>query len=562
MLVGLHVKNFAIIDEIYVDLERGLNVLTGETGAGKSLLLGSINVALGGKVTKDYLGKSADYALAELVFDNVGERVTELLRQYELPTEEPLVISRRISDTGRSISKINGEIVNAQIVKDISTKLIDIHGQHEHQNLLYRSRQLALLDRYAGPEAQSLGEEVRNEYRRYRDLSKTLQEAQEHGDSRMRELSMARYEADEIAGARLKPGEDTELEERFRTLNNLDKLREAVSGAEDMMSAGNETVASLLARALRTLSRVSELDSKLSALYENMRLLEEQTTDCCAELADYRESLEGSEEELAEVQERLDCINRLKSKYGKTIEAVTEYGREAEERADRLQNYDEYLTSLTKQAEEAGAVLKRTAARLSEVRRNAAKELTEKITESLADLNFLNAEFEIAMTQTEECGESGAEEIEFLISTNPGEPLRPLAKVASGGELSRIMLGLKAVCAGKDETDTLFFDEIDVGVSGRTAQKVAEKMSRIAHSHQVICITHLPQIAAMADTHLEIAKSAENGRTTTKLRKLNGEETVTELARMLGGAEITDSVLANAREMRLLAEEKKKEFSR
>ncbi|MBP5353754.1 MAG: DNA repair protein RecN, partial [Lachnospiraceae bacterium] len=547
MLSELHVKNFAILDEVSVEFGAGLNVLTGETGAGKSLLLGSVNAALGGKVSKDFLGSNGDYALAELLFDN-DECVRDLLEQYELPESDMLVISRRITDTGRSVSRINGETVSASIVKEVASRLFDVHGQHDHQTLLYPAKQLALLNRYAGTEALAVAAEVRTLAREYRAAVRELAEAEERGAARARELSMAQYEYDEINAARLVPGEDETAEERFRVLSNREKLTEACAEADALLSTDGASVTSGIGKALRKLAKASSLDPKLEAIYEDLRLAEEQVVDIAARLSDYLSEITGTEAELAEVGERLDVINRLKSKYGRTIEAILAYAEEAGRTIAKLSDFEGYVASLTAKVKESEKALRTEAAKLTKLRRSAAEDLAAKVRASLSELNFLNSEFTVEFRELEEPGETGAEEAEFMISANPGEPLRPLARVASGGELSRIMLALKTASAGKDEVETLFFDEIDAGISGRTAQKVAEKLAQIAQTKQVICITHLPQIAAMADCHFEISKSAEGGKTRTTLRKLTEDEVPRELARMLGGAEITDSVMANARD--------------
>ena len=556
MLSELHVKNFAILDEVSVEFGKGLNVLTGETGAGKSLLLGSVNAALGGKVSKDFLGSNGDYALAELLFDN-DACVRDLLEKYELPESDMLVISRRITDTGRSVSRINGETVNASIVKEIASRLFDVHGQHDHQTLLYPAKQLALLDRYAGAEALEETAAVRALARDYRAAKKELSDASEHGAARARELSMAQYEHDEIMAARLVAGEDDLLEERFRVLSNREKLTEACAEADSVLSTDATSVTTGIGRALRKLSKASSLDPKLEAIYEDLRLAEEQVGDIAARLSDYLSEITGTEAELNEVGERLDVINRLKSKYGRTIEAILAYAEEAERTIAKLSDFDGYVAALTEKVKKSEQALRTEAAKLTAIRKKAADELSAKVRASLSELNFLNSEFTVEFRELEEPGETGAEEAEFMISANPGEPLRPLAKIASGGELSRVMLALKTASSGKDEIETVFFDEIDAGISGRTAQKVAEKLATIAQTKQVICITHLPQIAAMADCHFEISKSAENGKTRTTLQKLTEDEVPRELARMLGGAEITDSVMANAREMRELARKKR-----
>ena len=556
MLSELHVKNFAILDEVSVEFGAGLNVLTGETGAGKSLLLGSVNAALGGKVSKDFLGSNGDYALAELLFDN-DECVRDLLEKYELPVSDMLVISRRITDTGRSVSRINGETVNAAIVKEVASRLFDVHGQHDHQTLLYPAKQLALLDRYAGAEALAAAAEVRALARDYRAAKKELADASEHGAARARELSMAQYEYDEIMAARLAAGEDDLLEERFRVLSNREKLTEACAEADSVLSTDATSVTTGIGRALRKLSKASSLDPKLEAIYADLQLAEEQVGDIAARLSDYLGEITGTEDELAKVGERLDVINRLKSKYGRTIEAILAYADEAEKTIAKLSDFEGYVSSLTARVKESERALRAAAAKLTKQRKAAAEDLSAKVREALSELNFLNSEFTVEFSELEEPGETGAEEAEFMISANPGEPLRPLAKIASGGELSRAMLALKAASAGKDEIETLVFDEIDAGISGRTAQKVAEKLAAIAQTKQVICITHLPQIAAMADCHFEITKQAEDGRTRTSLCKLSEAEVPRELARMLGGAEITDTVMTSAREMRELAMRKK-----
>ena len=556
MLSELHVKNFAILDEVSVEFGAGLNVLTGETGAGKSLLLGSVNAALGGKVSKDFLGSNGDYALAELLFDN-DDCVRDLLEQYELPTSDMLVISRRITDTGRSVSRINGETVSTAIVKEVASRLFDVHGQHDHQNLLYPAKQLALLDRYAGAEALAAAAEVRSLAREYKTAVRELAEAQERGAARARELAMAQYEYDEIIAARLVPGEDEIAEERFRVLSNREKLTEACAEADSLLSTDAASVTAGIGKALRKLSKASSLDPKLEAIYEELRLAEEQVDDIAAKLSDYLSEITGTEAELAEVGERLDVINRLKSKYGRTIEAILAYAGEAERTIAKLSDFEGYVASLAANVKESEQKLRAEAAKLTKLRRSAAEDLSAKVRAALSELNFLNSEFTVEFRELAEPGETGAEEAEFMISANPGEPLRPLAKIASGGELSRVMLALKTASAGKDEIETLFFDEIDAGISGRTAQKVAEKLAQIAQSKQVICITHLPQIAAMADCHFEITKQAEDGKTRTTLAKLTEDEVPRELARMLGGAEITESVMANAKEMRELARQRR-----
>lgn len=558
MLISLHVKNFAIIDEVWVDFGSGLNVLTGETGAGKSILLGAVNMALGGRVGREILGKKADYALAELVFDAKEGRLNELLAEYDLPQEEQVVITRKLMENGRSVSRINGETVSQSVLREAAACLIDIHGQHEHQSLLYRAKHLELLDRFAKEEAGDLPERIRECFLRYRAADGELTEALRQGEDRVREMSMLEYETQEISAAELRPQEDVQLEQRYQELRSANRIREAASLAQEQLEGGNENAAEYLGRALRQLSKVSGLSEELAGIYEELSIAEEQVGAVGYRLSRYLDELSDTGEEFARIEERLDLINRLKSKYGRTIEEILAYGERSAEKLAKYQDYDGYVARLQKEREGLSQELSALCGQMTEIRKQAAAVLSGQIRQALLDLNFLDVAFSVAVEPLDAPTERGRDGVEFRIATNPGEPLRPLAKVASGGELSRIMLALKSVFAGKDEIETLIFDEIDVGVSGRTAQKVAEKMARIACRHQVLCITHLPQIAAMGDTHFRISKKAVDGAARTEITKLSPEEQTEELARILGGARITDSVRKNASEMKELAQESKR----
>lgn len=556
MLLSLHVKNFAIIDEVYVDFGEGMNILTGETGAGKSILLGSVNAALGGKVSKEMLGRNADYALAELIFDSGNESICELLRGNEIPVEENLIISRRISDSGRSISRVNGEVVNTGFLKELSDKLLEVYGQRENQTLLDRKNQLKLVDRFAKEQTAPLLDEIRTAYGVYRQTLREYEEAQTHSESRTRELSLLRYEHEEIERANPKPGEDAALEERYRVLSNRSRLLEAAGEADRLLCTDSDSASDLIGRTLRQMGRVVAYDEKLDSIYREIEQLEELLRDIGAGLSDYVDDLGSDEGELNETEERLNLLNHLKAKYGKTVEDIRAYDEDLVVKIDRLENYDRYLEETKANVRKQEKKLAELCGRLGEVRRDAAGKLEVKIREALRDLNFPDVVFRIDIETVPMTGD-GTESAEFMISVNPGEPVRPLAKIASGGELSRISLAVKSVFAGKDEIETLILDEIDTGVSGRTAQKVAEKMAAIAKEHQVLCITHLPQIAAFASKHFLIEKATDGASTKTSVTPLSEAETVNELARMLSGSQITDSVMANAKEMRELALKRK-----
>ncbi|MBQ6104375.1 MAG: DNA repair protein RecN [Lachnospiraceae bacterium] len=556
MLLSLHVKNFAIIDEVYVDFGEGMNILTGETGAGKSILLGSVNAALGGKVSKEMLGRNADYALAELIFDSGDESIRELLRGNEIPVEDNLIISRRISDSGRSISRVNGEVVNTGFLKELSDKLLEVYGQRENQTLLDRKNQLKLVDRFAKEQTAPLLDEIRTAYGVYRQTLREYEEAQAHSESRTRELSLLRYEHEEIERANPKPGEDAALEERYRVLSNRSRLLEAAGEADRLLCTDSDSASDLIGRTLRQMGRVVAYDEKLDSIYREIEQLEELLRDIGAGLSDYVDDLGSDEGELNETEERLNLLNHLKAKYGKTVEDIRAYDEDLVVKIDRLENYDRYLEETKANVRKQEKKLAELCGRLGEVRRDAAGKLEVKIREALRDLNFPDVVFRIDIETVPMTGD-GTESAEFMISVNPGEPVRPLAKIASGGELSRISLAVKSVFAGKDEIETLILDEIDTGVSGRTAQKVAEKMAAIAKEHQVLCITHLPQIAAFASKHFLIEKATDGASTKTSVTPLSEAETVNELARMLSGSQITDSVMANAKEMRELALKRK-----
>ena len=558
MLEHLHVKNLALIREAEIDFTEGLNILTGETGAGKSIVIGSVGLALGGKVAKDLVRPGADFGLAELVFSVTSERLKDRLKELDvIPEDGQIILSRKIMN-GKSINKINGETVTLNQLRETAALLIDVHGQHEHQSLLQKKKHLEILDEYAKEELQPIKEKLAAAYTEWKKLTEEQKNARMDEESRMRELSLLEFETKEIEDAGLSIGEDEELEQRYRKMTGAKRLMEAagtaygLTGYEEAEGAGTA-----IGRALRELQGVQSLDEDLTDLTGQLSDIDSLLNDFNRELSDYVSSLEFAGEEFEQVEERLNQLNHLKSKYGKTLEAVLEYGQKQQERLAALQDYDAYLARLEKQTAEKERELEGLCEEASVIRKRYAEVLCAKIRGHLIDLNFLDVEFELEFGRISGYTSGGFDDAEFVISTNPGEALRPLAKIASGGELSRIMLAIKTVLADKDQIETVIFDEIDVGISGRTAQKVSEKMMLIGKSRQVICITHLAQIAAMADTHFRIEKQVADGGTRTEIRRLTEAESVEELARILGGAEITDAVFQNASEMKELAGNKK-----
>lgn len=558
MLRNLHVKNLALIDEMEVEFEEGLNILTGETGAGKSLIIGSINMALGQKVPKEMIKEGADYALVELIFEVKSEDTIRRLQEMDIFPEDGMVIMSRKITGGRSVAKINSESISAAKVKEAAQLLIDIHGQHEHQSLTGKKMQLALLDDYAKEETQKVKAEVKKRYEEYSSILKELEEKDIDKEQQQRELSFLEFEIQELEYACLREGEDEELEKTYRKMLNGKKIAEACGAAYRLTSENGESASDQIGRALREISAVTSCDAELQPLEEQLEQLDGLLNDFNRDMSSYLSGLEFEEEDFYETEKRLDELNHLKSKYGDTIEKVLEAKEEKIQRRDELLDYDAYLNQLKEQKKASEEALEKASKKLSKIRKKYAKELCRQVTEHLLDLNFETVDLSMEFEQTTHFTSNGYDEVEFLISTNPGETPKPLGKIASGGELSRIMLALKTVLANNDEIETLIFDEIDTGISGRTAQKVSEKMDLIGRNHQVICITHLPQIAAMADTHFLIEKTVESGRTTSKIHRLPQEESVAELARMLGGVSITETVLENAKEMKELAAKTKK----
>lgn len=553
MLVSLHIKNFAIIDEVEVYFKDHLNIMTGETGAGKSIIIGSINAALGAKVNKDILRSGAEYALVELVFETKDDAIYQVMKELELPLEDgQIIISRKIMPS-RSICKVNGESVTTATLTMIAELLIDIHGQHEHQSLLHKSKHLEIVDRFAKDEIGDLKIELEQAYKEYTNLKQEVEQAGVDEESRLREISFLEYEVNEIKKAALIPGEDEELALKYKKLSNANTILEGLNNTYQLTGNDGTSAGDLIGRALRQLSKLAEFDDKIDEYLNQITDIEGLLNDFNRDLSEYISDLENPEDELEEVTRRLDLVNHLKSKYGNSIEQIKEHCASCEKKLQRYQDYDEYMERLNKELAVATNRVKELSERLSQIRQNQARLLTQRMKEALVALNFLDVKFEMTFEQSNHFSANGYDDAEFIISTNPGEALKPLSKVASGGELSRIMLGIKSVLADKDEIETLIFDEIDTGISGRTAQKVSEQLANIAKHHQIICITHLAQIAAMADAHYSIEKQTDGVTTQTMIKELNSEESIDELSRILGGAEITDRVRANAKEMKELA---------
>jgi len=561
MLYSLHVKNLALIKEQEIEFSKGLNILTGETGAGKSVVIGSVNLALGAKADPALIRTGEDYALVELVFGIENELQKKLLEELEIPVEEDgtLVIQRKIMQ-GRSTSKVSGETVTARQLKDISNILINIHGQNDHQELLHKKKHIEILDNYCMEELGGLFKLLSDDYIRLKELEKKLADTDIDENTRLRETELLEYEVKEISEANPVVGEDEQLEAVYRKMINGKKISEAANGVLNITGSGEmeESASDMVGRAVRELTSVVSYDNELETLLSQISDVENLLADFNHSLSGYLDSLEFDDEEFRTTEDRLNVLNHLKDKYGGSIEQVLKTLNEKEERLKAISDLDAHRAGLKKDFDECLDKVKGYCKKISDVRRKGAESLQNKLKEALIDLNFLDVRFEIDVVSSEDkITSKGYDEAQFMISTNPGEEMRALDQIASGGELSRIMLAIKTVVADRDDISTLIFDEIDAGISGRTAWKVAQKLGELSLNHQIICITHLPQIAAMADTHYMIEKGLDGGRTVTSIYALSEKLSERELGRLLGGDELTEATLLNAHEMKQMAVEKK-----
>ena len=556
MLVNLHVKNLALISEVDVDFDEGLVVLTGETGAGKSLVIGSVNLALGEKASKDLIRTGTDYSLVELTF-KVGESVANALKDMDIYMEDDseVVVTRKISKD-RSVAKINGETVNLKTLKAAMSLLVDIYGQHEHQTLLYKKNHLSFLDDFAKNDIGELKDKVSDEYKSYRKILKVLEEMQMDSSTQAKEVEFAKFEIKEIETANLTEGEDETLEAEFKKMNNSQSTSQSLSEAYECLTAGDVNASSALSRAIDAVNRISIEDEAIENIKKSLYDVDSLVNQTSTDINEYNKTLEYDPERVKEVEDRLDTINTLKMKYGQTTELILDYLKDRQDFVDRIENYEEELEKLKTDLKTSEESLKKLSKDLSAKRKKSAKDFEKKVVKALEELNFLSVEFKVDFKE-KDLSSDGIDDIEFMLSTNPGEPLKPLGDVASGGELSRIMLAIKSVMANADEVDTLIFDEIDAGISGKTATAVGEKLDLLARKNQVICISHLSQIASMADSHFLISKSVKDNKTFSEVERLDRESSVKELARLSGGIEDSDLAIKHAEELKKEAESKK-----
>ncbi|MBE5899685.1 MAG: DNA repair protein RecN [Lachnospiraceae bacterium] len=547
MLVYLHVKNLALIEEEEIEFTKGLNILSGETGAGKSIILGALNLALGEKVPKEMLRDETKEGIVEVTFTITTEEQKEALSNMDISFDDEVILSRKITEN-RSVAKINGEMVPADKLKSIGAHFIDIYGQSEHQSLVDKRKHLEMLDEYGKAEIAPIKDELSHAYNEYNRIRIEYDKAKDSNMNRDRDIEFLHHEIDEISKANITVGEDETLEEEYKKMNNASRIVSNCNEAYNNTGM-DDGISDKVARAIRSLRSIEEYDSKASELANMLEDVDSIVSDFNREISSYMSELDFDEASFVDIENRLDTLNLLKQKYGPTLQDVLNSLEEKEKRLEQLENYERYLDKLNDELISAKRIVDDICEELTSVRKKYSYDLLPKVREALSDLNFLDVEFDMYFTKLDNPTSNGIDEAEFIISTNPGEPMKPLRNVASGGEMSRIMLALKTVLVTNDSIDTMIFDEIDAGISGRTAQALSEKLSVVAKGKQVICITHLPQVAAMADKHFLIQKEVVGTKTVSSIQGMNEEERVDELARMLSGSEVTEAVLINAREM-------------
>ena len=559
MLSLLHIENIALIQSADIRFEPGFNVLTGETGAGKSIVIDSIGAVLGERTSRELIRTGAKSALVTAVFTQVPP--LPWLEENGFPTgEEELLLQRELQGDGRNVCRIDGKLVTVAQLRELGRQLLNIHGQHDGQQLLDPASHLGYLDQFGG--CQPLLESYQEAYRKWHDIRREMDKLQMDEAERSRRVDTLNYQIQELERAQLKAGEDEELSARRTLLRSAGKLMEAVQSAEFALSGDEDRdgACSLIAQAEGEVQGVSSISPELSELSEKLTALRCAADDAADTLRDLSRSFDFSPGELDQVEERLDLLYRLRKKYGPTVEDMLAYLDRCRKELDQIQYADDTLARLEKDLKKAQKEASRRGETLSQARREAAGALQARVQEELRQLDMPKVQFQTEFTpKGGEAGmdETGLDEVQFLMSANLGEALKPIQKVASGGELARIMLALKNVLAEGDQIGTLVFDEVDTGVSGRAAQKVAEKMAQVARGKQVLCVTHLPQIAAMADTHFSVQKGEREGRTYTRLERLDRSQRREELARLIGGASITPSLLESAEELLRQAEQQK-----
>ena len=538
MITNLHIKNIGIIDDLEIDLNKGMNVLTGETGAGKTLIIDSISIICGGRFSKEMIRKGENHSYVELCM-YVPNDVNSI--------DGNIIITREIYNNGRNMCKINGRLVTVTELKNFMSNYIEIHGQNDNQKLLDSRTHIKYLDNFSGEGIIQLKNEYKEKYQRYNEIRRELKNNYGDEKEKQRKLDLLRYQLNEIQEARLKDGEESELEERSKLIRNSEKIAKNLSEAE--MAVGENTI-DLIGNAIRALEKIENIDRKYEETTASLKDIYYGIQEISSNLSGYLSDIEFDEQEREEVETRLDIIYNLKRKYGNNIEEILKYADEIADEIKKIENVDEYNNKLKNEQKQIEKEMTKIAEKISKIRKENAEELNKKINKELEDLEMKNAKINVKVEyKIEQFFEDGKDQVGIYIKTNVGENESELTKIASGGEMSRIMLAIKKVLAEVDKMPVMIFDEIDTGISGKAAKSVANKMRSISKNHQVLCISHLAPIAAMADYNYFISKKVENDRTCTSIKLLNEQEVLCEIARISSG-EINDVTLQYANELR------------
>lgn len=561
MLLQLNIENFALIEKLTISFENGFNVLTGETGAGKSILIDAINYVLGGKFNKDLIRTGEDKTYVEAVFTIENEKTEQSLKNLEIEYDDLVIIGRETFQTGKSIAKVNGKAILLSNLKSLSATLLDIHGQHENQNLLEPGNHIIYLDYFGGDNLNKCLEDYKENYKRLLEIESSIVGIEGKEGEKEKLIDFYKYQLDEINKANLKEDEDIELETEYKILSNAEKITKSLISSHVILSQGDDNSTSVydnLGIAIKELRNIEKHIEKAKTIADSLEEAYYNIEENIEELRRLKDNIVYDEERLEYVNSRIYQISLYKKKYGNNIKEILEYKNKIEKQYNELVNSTETIEKLKREKSKVLVHLGQQADKIHNIRKESALRLQEAVKNELNFIGLEKSTFKIEVEKTESFNENGSDKIQFLIATNPGEPLKPLVKIVSGGELSRIMLALKTVFVDKDEIPSVIFDEIDVGISGRIAQSVGEKMYSISSSHQVFCVTHLPQIACMSDVHFLIAKIVKENKTYTLVTKMNLEQKEKEIARMIGGAEVTKLTLDHAREIIALAGKKKK----
>lgn len=571
MLVELSIRNFAIIKEVTISFQKGLNILTGETGAGKSIIIDALGLLLGGRASADFVRYGQARAEVEGLFElPAGHPALAVCESIGVQIEQDgmLVVRRDISSQGKSIIRLNGQLITLAMLRELGPWLVTVHGQHDTHMLMQADKHINWLDAYGEQALGTAKQEYSKLYASYRRTKQDLEHMTRNDRELAQRIDLLQYQLNEIEAASLTPGEDEKLAQQRKKWMNIEKVYASIQDAYRSLY-GDQKGMDWLGHAMSELERVASFDEQLTPIVESVQNAYYQVEDAVHQLRNLSYQMDFNPEQLAEVERRLDQIQSLKRKYGKNVDDILEYAASIQDELDDMHHYEDRLLQVQSRLQELAADLAVEALELSVIRRDCADKLAKEIEQQLKELHMERARFAIDVRQTtdedgveiegvrRQIDANGMDQVEFLISPNPGEPLRSLAKIASGGELSRVMLAIKTILAGTDQVETLIFDEVDTGVSGRAAQAIAEKLVRVASKRQVLCITHLPQVASMADAHFLIKKEMSEMETMTRVERLTDDERVIELARMLGGAEVTTKTEEHAREMIMLGRERK-----